>query len=342
MWNKLCKAEKDMLKSSNAVRHRYRAIYVQNRKTFNRECQRTKRNFIKNKQVEIDNLDSGNSQQFWKEIGKIGIGKERRKYIPMEVVLPDGTISTHVNDVLETWKGSFNQLLNPITSYQHDESRIPNNLDDENDNEGYLNDVIHLNEIKAALHRMKDNKAEGIDEIPSEVLKNHHLLNVLSSLFNQCFTLGKIPDLWKCGIITPVVKSSTTDTRDPLSYRGITITPAIYKLYCNILNNRLMKWESEHSVLHDAQNGFRKGRSTIDQVLSLTSLIDTRKLKRQSTFVAFIDFSKAYDSVNRHILFTKLLELGITGRIHRFIVSLYDNVKCCVRINGLKTDFFLS
>ena len=32
--------------------------------------------------------------------------------------------------------------------------------------------------------------------------------------------------------------------------------------------------------------------------------------------------------------------MGITGRIHKAITSLYDNVKCCVRLNGLKTDYF--
>ncbi|MEW8547938.1 MAG: reverse transcriptase family protein, partial [Candidatus Thiodiazotropha sp.] len=206
--------------------------------------------------------------------------------------------------------------------------------------ENYLNETITLYEIQTAIHRLKDKKAAGIDEIPSEVLKTQNLLVVMGTLFNQCFALGKIPDMWKCGIITPVIKSSTSDYRDPSSYRGITITPAIYKLYCNILNNRLLKWESENSILSDPQNGFRKGRSTIDHVLSLTSIIDTRKLKRQSTFAAFIDFSKAYDSINRELLFRKLSDLGLNGRIYKAVTSLYDNVKCCVKINGLKTDFF--
>ena len=74
--------------------------------------------------------------------------------------------------------------------------------------------------------------------------------------------------------------------------------------------------------------------------MSLTSLIGKRKLKLQSTFAAFIDFTKAYDSIKRDLLFRKLSDMGLTGRIHKAITSLYDNVKCCVRINGLKTDYF--
>ena len=56
-------------------------------------------------------------------------------------------------------------------------------------------------------------------------------------------------------------------------------------------------------------------------------------------FAAFIDFTKAYDSIDRNLLFTKLENLGLNGRIYKAIKSLYDSVKCSVRINGLKTEF---
>ena len=115
-------------------------------------------------------------------------------------------------------------------------------------------------------------------------------------LFNQCFTFGQIP-FWKCGISTPVLKSSTPDKRNPSNYRGITITPAIYKLYCNVINNRLMEWENENTAICERRNVFSKGRSTIDHVQSITSIIETRKLKRQSIFATFIDFAKAYGSL---------------------------------------------
>ena len=51
----------------------------------------------------------------------------------------------------------------------------------------------------------------------------------------------------------------------------------------------------------EEQNGFRKGRSTVDYLSTLTSIIETRKLKKLSTFAAFIDFRKAYDKINRSI-----------------------------------------
>ena len=61
-----------------------------------------------------------------------------------------------------------------------------------------------------------------VDELPAEVLKNDILTEVLTKLFNRCFISSVIPDIWKKGIIQPILKSSTTDIRDPLNYRGIT------------------------------------------------------------------------------------------------------------------------
>ena len=204
----------------------------------------------------------------------------------------------------------------------------------------YLQDPIQMTEIESALKQMKSNKATEIDEIPMEVLKCRNIRQTLCVLYNKCFSLGKIPNMWKMGIITPVPKSSTADTRDPLSYRGIHITSALYKLYCNILNERLIKWESELEILSDTQNGFRKGRSTVDHIVTLTSITETRTLKRQPTFTAFIDFKKADDAIDRTLLFTKLNHLGITGHMYNALTSLYDGVQCCVRVNGLKTNWF--
>lgn len=111
-------------------------------------------------------------------------------------------------------------------------------------------------------------------------------------------------------------------------------------MYCNILNSRLSSWEEENSILQDAQNGFRKGRSTVDHLTTLTSIIETRKLKRKPTFAAFIDFRKAYDAFDRSLLFSKLCDLGISRKMYKVLTSLYKDVRCCVRLNNMQTDWF--
>ena len=72
----------------------------------------------------------------------------------------------------------------------------------------------------------------------------------------------------------------------------------------------------------------------------MTSIIETRKKLRKSTYCAFIDFKKAYDTINRGILWKRLSDIGIGGKIVNAIKSLYSNVMSCVRVNGFKTDWF--
>ncbi|CAG2255684.1 unnamed protein product [Mytilus edulis] len=335
LWNDVCAIEKEMLKSKSDTRKRQcRQEFICKRKLFDRETQRSKRRYWRDQLNEIDNLESTNQTEFWKKIGRVGVGEERRKAIPMSVQLPDGSISHDRDAVLNEWKRSFCSLLNPEGSIDN----LP--TDTSTDNGATMNYDITHEEVKRAVISLKVNKAVGVDEIPAEVLKNPRLLNFLLSLFNKCFFSGTIPTIWRKGIINPIPKSSTSNPKDPMCYRGLTLVPVCYKLYCHILNNRLLEWEEENNILDDCQNGFRKGRSTIDHIKSLSSIIETRKLKRLSTFTAFIDFRKAYDGIDRNLLCQKLLDIGICGNMYNAIVSLYKSVECCVRVNGQLTDWF--
>ena len=114
----------------------------------------------------------------------------------------------------------------------------------------------------------------------------------------------------------------------------------MYKIYSGILNARLSKWAEDNNLLSEAQNGFRPGRSCADHLVSLTSVIQSRNHYRKSTFVTFVDFSKAYDRINRDMLWSKLVTMGINPVFLSAIQSLYSGVKCCVRINGIKSRFF--
>lgn len=174
----------------------------------------------------------------------------------------------------------------------------------------------------------------------SEIFKNDTAVSFLHVLFNICFNNGKIPTDWGKGVINPIPKPGTTDPLDPLSYRGITLAPVMYKLYCKVLNSRISRWIDSEKKLNDEQNGFRPERSTLDHLSTLSGLIETRIKKKQPTFAAFIDFKKAYDSIDRDILWGKLHKMGLRGKMFNAITSLYSSVKSCVKLNNMYTDWF--
>ena len=93
----------------------------------------------------------------------------------------------------------------------------------------------------------------------------------------MCYSSGKVPNILTKSLICPIPKCTTSEPRDPLSYRGIAITTVLYKVYCTLLKHRVTTWSEQNNIVYDGQNGFRKDRSTIDHISSPTNIIETRK-----------------------------------------------------------------
>ena len=203
-----------------------------------------------------------------------------------------------------------------------------------------LNAEITVEEVRFAVIGAAKGKALGDDNIPVETLQNEVCIQYFVKLFNTCLDAGTIPDSWGKGIINPILKDVKADQREPLNYRGITITSAAYKVYCSVLNYRLSNWIEVHNGICDEQNGFRAGRSTADHLSTLSFIVETRIKKKMNTFATFIDFSKAYDRIDRSLLWHKLSKIGIDGKMFNALKSLYSNVKCTVRLNGVHSDWF--
>ena len=99
IWNELCLKEKSMLKSESRFKRTRREEFLRHRKLFNREVQKAKQRFWKKKQVDIEQLEISDQKSFWKEIGRIGIGQERKKDIPTDVKLANGEVRCKPEDV---------------------------------------------------------------------------------------------------------------------------------------------------------------------------------------------------------------------------------------------------
>ena len=172
---------------------------------------------------------------------------------------------------------------------------------------------ITLDEVSAAINQSK-NKKSYLD-IPNEV--------------NLCFQTGFNPTEWDNSDIKPIPKKDK-DVRDPLQNRCISIMCSVAKIYSSIMNKRLQTYLEKNDLLAEEQNGFRVSRSCIDHVLVLSTVLRNRKALGLDTFVTFVDFQKAFDSVNRDLLFYKLLKIGIRGNFYRSLCVMYKNPRARV------------
>ena len=171
-------------------------------------------------------------------------------------------------------------------------------------------------------------------------MKNDVAIDLLCRIISGCFKLGQAPKEWTSGIINPIPKPGMNDDKCPLNYRGITLISVPCKIYCTVLNNRLREWLEDNECLCDEQNGFRRGRSCEDHIFSLYSILNERKISRKSTFVCFVDMKKAFDTVRWDFLWYKLQAVGIRGQFLTAIKSLYEDVRCAVRVNQEITPGF--
>ena len=85
--------------------------------------------------------------------------------------------------------------------------------------------------------------------------------------------------------------------------------------------------------------GFKRGYSTNDHMFTLLACVQKQFAANRKLYVAFIDFEKAFDSINRNLLWPILLKNGIKGKLFRCIKSMYSNVKARVRCGDKLTDY---
>ena len=167
------------------------------------------------------------------------------------------------------------------------------------------------------------------------------MLSAFTKLFNIVLTSGFIPDSWSQGIISPIYKNKG-DKSSPDNYRGVTLLSCFGKLFTSILNNRLNNYLENMNILVEEQAGFRKGYSTTDHIFNLKCLIDLYLFRGKKLYSAFIDYKKAFDSVNSVYLWQKLINNNIDGKMFKIIYNLYANAQSCVRIGNSKSTSFSS
>ena len=191
-----------------------------------------------------------------------------------------------------------------------------------------------------SIKHLKNGKSAGVDKILGELLKNANniVVDFLVTLFNALFENGTFPTEWSKSIIVPIHKKG--DINNPDNYRGVALTSVVSKVYTHILNKRLSRWAEREEKIIEEQAGFRAGYSTIDHIFTLYTLVQKYLLNSTKLYVAFVDFKKAFDSVNRNRLWESLRKNGVNGKLYLALRGMYDSVLACVREKSIYSEYF--
>ena len=181
----------------------------------------------------------------------------------------------------------------------------------------------------------------GPDDIHYQILK--HLpdisLNALIDLFNDIWDDGVFPPGWREATIIPIPKPGKDHT-NPTNYRPIALTSCICKTFERMVNNRLVWYLEHHGILTAYQSGFRKKRSTIDQIIRLESAVREAFINKDHLVAIFFDLEKAYDTTWKYGIMKDLHDAGLRGHMPTFISRAQFSLNN-VHKRGLKHHHFI-
>ena len=309
--------------------------------------------YKKQKITELENDVKFDPTKMWSSLKKLNNPPSSRAVL--EIIREDNTISRDVKEVLERWlidisklfsgvkndpeKSFDDQFYDEIVAKKEEFEKLSNQEQEQTSqySSEQINIDISYNEVSNAIDKIKFHKA--FLEIPNEAMKNPNAKSLLHKFFNLCFKSGFSPADWDYSDIIPIPKKDK-DQRDPLQNRCITIMCCVAKVYSKILNTRIQKYLESNNILVEEQNGFRACRSCIDHLFVLCTVLRNRKLSGKETFLCYIDYKKAFDSVERNLLLYKLSQVGINGNMYQAISALYSNPKARVILNDYETEYF--
>ena len=180
---------------------------------------------------------------------------------------------------------------------------------------------VTIEEVLGEIGNLKISKPSGVDNISTKVMRDAlwSLFHQLIWLINLIIQTNKIPISWISAKITPFPKDG--DLSDVNNFRPIAILPVVSKILEHLIHDQTMLYLEQNNILDIHQGGFRKDHST---TLSTANVLDNIYLNinnQQLTYATFIDFRKAFDSINHTILLNKLNKIGF----HESIINWYEN-----------------
>ena len=155
---------------------------------------------------------------------------------------------------------------------------------------------------------------------------------MLCELINKTFTTGSFPNSEKVARVVPIFKGG--DSSDINNYRPISILPPLGKIFERAISIQLYGYFLEKKIITPEQYGFVKNKTTSNALVNFSRYVYDQLDQGNFVFSLFLDFRKAFDSVDHEILLGKLLHYGIRGPAHRLLGSYLSDRRQYVAING--------
>ena len=155
----------------------------------------------------------------------------------------------------------------------------------------------------------------------------------LCRLFQLSLSTESLPSDWKKSVIYTIKKKTNPKTVN--DFRPISITSCICRIFERIIRDAIHRFLDDNHSFNLSQHGFMRGRSTLTAHLTYSNDLSNALDRGLCVDCAYLDFSKAFDSVRHDYLILKLFEIGISGSILKWISNYLQNRSQIVDIDGV-------
>ena len=193
--------------------------------------------------------------------------------------------------------------------------------------------------VSKILQRLPVKKASGPDQVNNTLLKltADVICDPLANIFNKSLNTSLYPEDWKCANMSAVYKKGERYIKD--HYRPISLLSCISKVMERLVFESMYDYFISLGLLTKYNSGFKKNDSTVNQLITLVHNIYKSLDEKNDVCMVFLDVSKAFDKVYHEGLIFKLRQLGIEGKLLKWIKSYLTNRKQRVVLNGKMSDW---
>ena len=292
-----------------------------------------KEEYIKNKLEECE----GNPRKFWRTINNIsGIGKNKIGRKCNRLVDELGNV--YENSEAAEFLNSHYASVGPKLAKAHKEKWRKEKCNI-NVTSSFSFSWIPEQQVKNLVKEINISKSSAVEGLSARLLKDafEALSFELTYIYNSCLQYGIFPECWGLSKITPIPKANSQST-NPNDWRPISQICLPGKLLEREIHNQLYNYLEVNNILSENQYGFRKGLSTSIAIFDVLATLHENWNDKNFSGCTFIDFSKAFDTIDHHILAEKLDLYGLDNISQKFMLQYMSSRKHSTTIKGFESS----
>ena len=275
----------------------------------------------------------GDGRRTWQVINEAIKRSKSHSKEPSKLITEEGKIIENKSDIANCFNTYFTNIGIELSNAFQTNNDI-NNYDFKPEKTIDSFQSVSESEVSEYINEIDVNKGPGIDNIHPKLLKLavKKVSKPLSHIFNLSFACGRIPSILKSSRVIPIYKGSG-NPMSPSNYRPISILPVRGKILEKSIHKQIQETLG-NDLIYKYQYGFRKGHGTSEAIRDLVDDLYQNINRGCVSIGIFLDFKKAFDTVDHRILIKKLEGYGFKGYARAWLENYLQNRKQVVRVSG--------